>query len=382
MSGPKKNFRDGLRIRHERDGSVVIHSPDVLNLNEEQLAAIARTEFGRRRIAEMMPQAFGFNAHVEKKEDMIRMAEVLWQNTYKDAPDNDHEAGQGLLAWSKRQDPEFQEMFSIPQNCLLWFALARWAEQAYPTVTMGEKFCAALMATRIPTDMLDEVKAPWKAFVIEVPGRMLSIFDGDAMQRTRITRIIVQHYENHPEDPWRWIALGEKGQHVWRTGFASQIIHPVQFRKHEKVHYEIGSDQWENDLHRDERLYVLISRLVLNVCLAVSDPDDPDMVKQVGSSHRKHAEKQREGRRGPPEQRVFQVGKPINLDCREAIQEYVEGERAAHELKIQSLVRGHYKRQAHGPKLSLRRKQWIMPYWRGPEDGPILTRPHVFQEDP
>lgn len=338
------------------------------------LRKIVEDEYGTVLVNEAVMRSIGFAPDVCKKDDLVRLGEEVWKRTYAHG-DEDAVAVEKLMEWARDQPETFMRFFAIPQNQVLWYALGRWADQAFPTVTMGEKFCAALLATHIPEDMLDEVQAPWKAFVIEIPGRMLSVFDEGVMERTRITRVVVHKCDAPDQDPWHWIALGEKGQHVWRTGFAEQIIRPVDLDKH-KASYELGSDEWRTDLSRDERLYVLVSRLVFNVCLAISDPA---MIRPVGSSHKRH--KEREGRKGPPEQRVFQVGQPINLDCRDAIREYIEGERPASQLKIQSLVRGHYKRQPYGPKLSLRRRQWILPYWRGPEDAPILTRPHAFKDE-
>lgn len=368
-------MRPKFSIKRGADGNVAIHSPDVVD--PRVLYKLGMVEMAKIQFAEVAPKVFGFVPNVERKEDLMKMGEVLWKETYQKTQVDD-DAGQKLIEWAHEQGSTFMNFFEVEQNQLVYFGVSRWADQAFPTVTMGEKFCAALMATRIPEDMVDEIECPWKAFVIEVPGKMLSVFDAEAMRRTRIVRILV-HKTDHATDAWRWVAFGENGQHVWRLGTPDYLLSPVEFGKTVRAYYEDNGDRdaFENDLHRDERLYVLIGRLVLNICLAVADPD---MIKPVGSSHKRHAT--REGRRGPPEQRVFQVGRPISLDCREAIQEYIEGEREAHELKIQSLVRGYYRRQPHGPKLALRRRQWIEPYWRGPEGAPILVRPHTIPEDP
>jgi len=377
----KPKVRD-LKIGRDAEGNTTFFTPD--NVDPMVLYKLGMTQLTQQRFAHLAPGAFGFTPNIARKEDMMRLGEVLWKETYSHG-DDDRAAKTRFDEWAYRQPPEFLDFFENLQNSLVWFAVARWSDQAFPTVTMGEKFCAALMATQIPEDMLSEVEAPWKAFVIEVPGRMLSVFDGDLMQRTRIVRILVQKIDDAQgeDEPWRWIAFGEKGQHVWRSANADQLLKPVHFDKKKpdtKFNYEIGNRAFDDDdLHRDERLYILISRLVLNVCLAVADPDQ---VKEVGSSHKRHKAAKREGRRSPlVEQRVFQVGRPINLDCRDAIQEYVEGERAARELKVQSLTRGYWRRQPYGPKLALRRRQWIEPYWRGPEDAPILVRPHTFSDD-
>jgi hypothetical protein len=52
-------------------------------------------------------------------------------------------------------------------------------------------------------------------------------------------------------------------------------------------------------------------------------------------------------------------------DVRQAMRDYAAGVRGS--PSVRSLVRGHYKRQAHGPNRSDRRLIWISPYWRGPD---------------
>ena len=67
----------------------------------------------------------------------------------------------------------------------------------------------------------------------------------------------------------------------------------------------------------------------------------------------------------------------VRLDCREAIREYVSGERRKKPV-CQWIVRGHWRNQACGPSLTERKRTWIEPYWKGPEREPILSREHVL----
>lgn len=48
-------------------------------------------------------------------------------------------------------------------------------------------------------------------------------------------------------------------------------------------------------------------------------------------------------------------------------------------LKYRHIVRGHYRDQPHGPKRVERRRIWIAPFWRGPEDGAELV--HTYKLD-
>ncbi len=48
--------------------------------------------------------------------------------------------------------------------------------------------------------------------------------------------------------------------------------------------------------------------------------------------------------------------------------------------KVQFLVRGHPKMQAHGAGHLLRKKIWVQPFWKGPEGGRVLLRQHKVDE--
>jgi len=48
-------------------------------------------------------------------------------------------------------------------------------------------------------------------------------------------------------------------------------------------------------------------------------------------------------------------------------------------IDVRFVVRGHWTNQAFGEKHSLRRRQWIMPYWKGPEMSEVLTKPYLVK---
>ena len=80
-------------------------------------------------------------------------------------------------------------------------------------------------------------------------------------------------------------------------------------------------------------------------------------------------------KRGEPQTWTFQLARDVKIDCRAAVRDYVRG-LAASSPVVQSLVRGHWKRQPHGPGGTERKTIFIEPYWRGPEEAPIAVRAH------
>lgn len=92
-----------------------------------------------------------------------------------------------------------------------------------------------------------------------------------------------------------------------------------------------------------------------------------------------HESTKRRKQKGGTESKLkhWEVGRTIKLD-----QNLVRAARAgsrevALRIKTRFITRGHYRNQAHGPKHSLRTSIWIMPFWKGPENGAEIV--HVYQ---
>jgi hypothetical protein len=245
---------------------------------------------------------------------------------------------------------------------------ARWCNNGFPQVTMGHKYCSYLMASTMSPEAADYVKPPWNAFVIEVPNDILFLTDSDTKQEHVIRRILVLRLSFHKrgeEYLWGYIAFTDSSLSLWRYGVsAAELSAPTE----EGMVMGEGSQEFTAV---DERLAIVIGRLVINTCLAMSDPTN---IKKTGAGHKEY-EKGAHRTSDEPVVRTFQIGKPVKLDFREAIQRYIRYG-AKKMPSVQVLVCGHYKMQPYGPRHSLRKLLWIQPFWRGPEDAPILVRPH------
>jgi hypothetical protein len=82
-----------------------------------------------------------------------------------------------------------------------------------------------------------------------------------------------------------------------------------------------------------------------------------------------------------PTARVFQITEPVTIDLVSTVREMQTHQGKGRLLAIQSLVRGHYKRQVCGTGRTDRKIVFIEPYWRGPEDAPIAVRPHNVKSE-
>lgn len=319
-------------------------------------------------------------ARAPGRSDLVEMGKTLWSVSYQRTQD-DQEAFSHLVEVMERsinaQDAYSTALASaflyLPMEQIMMFWASRWADQAFPTFQMGHKYASALMATAVNVDE-DSIRPPFKAFLIEVPPGLISVTEEGSDQRFDV-RLILVHY-----------LKGREGEMVWdfatiTTGRVSVWQHGASSKRMLEEHKEGEGKDWASYSFgmeiedRDQRVNFLIQRLILNTCLAVSTPDNS---KPIGKTARMKPSELRCS--AEPLVRTFQVGKPIQLDCRPAVSDYLEGRKPGKKLSVQTLVAGHWRRQAHGPGGTLRKMIWLEPYWRGPEEAPILTRPHKLSD--
>jgi hypothetical protein len=273
----------------------------------------------------------------------------------------------------------FGQMTQTADGQVTLVTIGRWAEAAYPTIQLAHTFAAGLMATNISKEIADEIRLPFPAILLEVPSGLLDL-ETETGALLPITRILITRMPNTRIQGigWAYIALTPTPLTFWRFGCKTEDMLGIgDWETHKTANPEFNPFS-QPITDRDERLGNLIGRLILNVCLAMADPAN---VKPIGPGHKAHAQAHHRRQPGPPVIRNFQVGKPLKHDFRRLVTAYLHGEREYRELSVQTLVAGHWKRQPYGEARALRKTIWIVPYWRGPEDAPIIQRPHVLGKE-
>lgn len=283
---------------------------------------------------------------------------------------------EALMAGASLREVPQPIYFETSEGHLSLLGLPKWVHCGLPTITMGHRYAAALLATTATLEAVGEARSPFPAFMIELPDQSLFTDDPDRPgEQLTLRRLLVQRIDTKRGEAWGWIAYTDGKVSLYRHGQTSEELLPPEEIDGDHVGDPRDPFQFEMT-DRDQRVIYLLGRLIVNVCLAMSDPTN---VKSVGKAHRDWEKRSNQGsKRGSPEPvvRIFQLGKPIKHDCREAVKQYIEGHR--HKLSVQVLVRGHFKTQRHGPKNSLVKLIWREPFWRGPEDAPIPVRTHVL----
>lgn len=287
---------------------------------------------------------------------------------------------------------------TIAQSVLRLDGLARllilpeWAEIGYPVVQLGHKLAASLLVTRLPDDVVDATELPWPVFEIELPsgifstdvggeqheigcllaGRVVGPFADDAVAMQEIL-------DSHRVEPMRGYAMIASAAPctLWTVKRTIRDLGNINLVDLDGgvLHGTGAEDRARAQAMKtddaDVRTVGLLARLFVNVALLLTDSSN---VRPIGKSHRSRPRGE-SGRGSPlPMSRVFQLTTPVRHDFRQIVSEYSRGERST--LSVQGYVVGHWKRQAFGHGRTERKRIFVEPYWRGPEDAPIALRPH------
>lgn len=252
-------------------------------------------------------------------------------------------------------------------NALGW--VPKWAHYGFQLIDLDDKYAASLAATKVNADALGELHLPWPCFLIRVPLFMRNILlNGEPLQH-----ILVSHVRTHPIDRVRVTILTANKSRVF---YYSSLADMARGLTPEKGITSDTGEEWpmgSTDLH----MHTVIERLVVGTCVSLTDPatyrrwaPTPGLKKpSVGKGPRSGI---------PPQVALFKVGANVVHDVRQAISDYITG--TGKPTTVRTLVTGHWKRQPHGPRASLRRLTFVECYWRGDEDAPLIRRAHVVNE--
>lgn len=228
------------------------------------------------------------------------------------------------------------------------FGLA-WFESSFACIEVGERLAASLACTSLPKEYVDSIEPPWRCFLIRAAGlnvEVLVLFARDGIVKTL----------SFPEGR---MSLGfEQTLGEWAKLEMKSLTGGEAF---------VSLDQ----LQREESL---VGRIICGTCVEVMTPQFAKH-KAIGPRHPHGKRKD-----GLPASWVFNLTRDVKVDVRQAVRDYLSGTGSS--LTLQHLVRGHYKRQAHGKDLQERKWIHVEPYWRGPEDAPIALRSHVIGGKP
>jgi hypothetical protein len=245
-------------------------------------------------------------------------------------------------------------------------ALSYWYRCGLQSVELSHKLAAALMATSA-TGALDDAQLPWPAFEIRIPPGLLESSHGEvfscfvhttpdfvpeSMRRAGAAGLMLLYYDAR--------SIGHVGfENLATVGrFEPRAFPTTELGMMRDVLRE------EYDQDQEDRLKQLLARLITGVILLINEAraDKPQAYPQHPL---------RPAKRGEPRVNTHRIERAVTIDLTANVRDFVRGDNrdAPH---VTTLVRGHWRQQPHGAGRALRRKQWIMPFWRG--EGPLSVR--------
>jgi hypothetical protein len=225
-----------------------------------------------------------------------------------------------------------------------------WMYSGFPKLEVGHKLAATLALTDVPDDM--EIIAPWKCWSLIMPPGLL----GDDPNGCNFARL--------------WCEGSEVRFMVNSLG---EIMGPVtreqMLRKPSKYPMSLVACE-------------AMDSLVRGACLALSNPDD---YKRQKLSEKNASAPKKPSRDGLPDFSVsrFMLSAPVQIDLREYLHDTLMGKKhqSGGAPTVQFFVRGHWRNQAHGPRMSLRKQMRIEGYWKGPEHGAVKLGNYKVKDD-
>jgi hypothetical protein len=269
-----------------------------------------------------------------------------------------------------------------------------WADCGFTTLRASHTYAAALMSTD-PLRHHEDLILPWRALRVEVPSGLLVTASGELDARwiylcaldddgvgegaeslPPFVRLCSARtmlgYSTHKLLEHRDVSVRNEAK--LRINFASDLAQLLWTEQDPG-----GNVEWINGVKvvesdEKERLMLLAKNYVTGLLYTLQH------TQHWKASESRHGHRStRDGRRSPPTHRNVFCGRPIAIDLRAVIREQLErSNRTPAPASVQSLVRGHYKRQVIGVGRSGRKVIWVEPYWRGPEEAPIVVRPYSF----
>lgn len=252
----------------------------------------------------------------------------------------------------------------------------RWAQFGLNTFNLTDSLAASLILTE-PLPLTEETFAlPFPTFAVTVPNGFIPFFRGGKQEWARNVWV---HRFDSPETPGLQIYQvtvecgGDSDLAVFRREPLDRLI---QFTTEVLKSFD-DDPEFTSD---DNATMAAALRIVRNLVLWIDAHPLPPREERKGKSKksRKHEPKDRIA------PYIWILGHEVKLgrELRTMATEMVLGqtERSAlpgWKVRVQHVVRGHWKQQPHGPERSLRKRISVEPYWRGPEGAAAWS--HVYQ---
>ncbi|NIR14197.1 MAG: hypothetical protein GWN86_09655 [Desulfobacterales bacterium] len=248
-----------------------------------------------------------------------------------------------------------------------------WGSFGMPIFQVTEDLVASLILTDPQNVLADEIQFPYRAFLIKIPDdfwELESLMDGAVR---KICWIWVHEYkqvDKHYNDTtwWRIDSVSDDGTCI--TYFDRRP--EVSLKDFLSTGQIINSPLYTGMSQPEEGISYAMRRLVINLCLYLSEVGDMEKKKTFSKSAKA-------GKKKKPKPVTWVVGRSVKIgkELIEASKDWTrskQGNRSEWTIKKRFAVRGHWRNQPCGEERRLRKRIWIAPHWKGPGKGEKLPR--------
>lgn len=313
-----------------------------------------------------------------------------WHITYKLRPNDDQHALEAVLRRNRelgvydqtRHDGNTIETLGHAVTHIM--SLARWVDGGCRILTTDAAYFAAMAHTSINRDAIDALRIPWPSFLVEWPRGLCVAEDGFEYTCALVTQFDSVAYRGFAKTRGAFVPEGTvnvgplaslmiTGEKVGdspalTTDYPGVTLNTLLFEDLPDAPPLFGDYDARSD--GDKAIMEMVKRAIAGLLYTMQHTRNWRTSPFKSPLHRRA-----KVRAGPPPHRIIQIGRPLSIDMSVAVRERAAGRGGS--PSVQTLVRGHVKRQVVGVGRSARKVIWIEPYWRGPEEAPILARPHL-----
>jgi hypothetical protein len=275
-----------------------------------------------------------------------------------------------------------------------------WARQGYNVFDLSPDFTAAILLTDARELDISDIRLPFSGMLLMISDGFAKGADGTSYNKIHVTEVPRLHRT--------MLEVGEKMSDVLKDlppAKVSEVLSNVSKTPPTNKSL-VGDDPSDTVIH----IYATDGTRVLETWIERKGltwdafDDLPDTVVDDADKQARHAlrqivfgsiaytnavdgslEERFHAPRKPSstsKQRAkhWTLGRTIMIDPQLVRAVRLGSREVSFRLKHRHIVRGHYRKQAHGPARSLRTRIWIVPFWRGPEEGAALVHTYKLDE--
>jgi hypothetical protein len=269
---------------------------------------------------------------------------------------SDYFSGNSLVAYCAEHD--------LTQIVILSVA-TEWVAQAMPVVDTSMEVASAFCVSGAQDVNEEDLHFPWRAFAIRVPTGLISAMGSDGTPKDVHTIVARVWVRDNGKEAVEFVAFTE-----------TVILHQFGLSKAHIFGEDVFLDTPASALPTttwDHRAMTLCRGMIRGV-LAFFSSSPKESFRRPRSTKAKTLKGRPAALRKMPDFDHYVITADVKVNARDAVRAYNRGERA--KLALRSLVRGHFRSQACGPRRESRQIRWILPYWRGLDNSITATRTH------